>query len=745
MADNPSRSLLADSKTRGLPTGKRNTRKLPLLVATFTALSLACTFGTILTLVISNDDEVTRWKIRVSVYVGFFQGLYNILLGGLLSLGVAITWWRTIQHGTTLKRLHYIQASASPKDFWAGMKAGSAARKVALVAMLIFIVKLSNNPIAQRATKTRSQMVPKERGMIMHIANRIEDGWYGHQGTFEKIPVLQTTLLNTSIPTENQKNASCPDTGICEALVAAAGYNYGCTSTSEKLNLLDSKNENSSIFEMNIEMNWDFGEPIFYSTTKYISSIDGACVGTLTTDTCNLIPATIWYPITIRNDSITVDFRTLLSSQRAVVSNYTSEADKNKNRTDPTTQLGPLTGLLAAWENILRAEALLGKKGAYFPNTDPGLSTQWPDVFHAGSVSTETTIPEFAQQNCPLLWNSPRDYLLQTFLDFSFRSAYIAASDTSDSSTLQEYTAVFRETQLWYSTDYGWLAATTLVMVIGMAAAMVLIWGWWELDRYVSMSPLETGRAFGATILLSAGQEKESKGIIDEIGNERVAHDGEELVWNGTVYASGRWEGGAVPTLRGRMGDRVSGESGEGSLRGSPRELEGESPSRLSVRNVRGHRRGMSSVSNGGSGGSNTSFEHSLGASTRKWFGGPEGGGTVKQFRQRSGSGSASAMPLLPLSLTPGGGGGGGMMGPAPGGIMSMKAYNNEPPRPRSYGSESPQLPPIAPSGSLKITPMSLGGGGRRGSVGEGSGSGGSSGKRPLSSITERNSMSPKD
>ncbi|KAF2471064.1 uncharacterized protein BDR25DRAFT_342830 [Lindgomyces ingoldianus] len=732
MADALSRSLLppqgGNSKTRGPPTGKRSTQKTPLLVFLFLALLIGCILLTVITLITSDQDTVPSWRIRPSIILAFISGLYSIILGGLFGVGVAVTWWRSIQHGTTLKRLHYIQAAASPKDFWGGFAAGSSARKVASAAFIVFVVKLAVGPISQRATRTRTQSVARNIDMNIHIAKQISDGYYGTWGGFNRVDIVQGMFLNLTMRTEPRKDYDCPSKGTCETRIPAAGLNYGCTSVSETLNLLDDKSVNSTLFSIDMNMSEEFGQPMLFLTMKYLSSVDGSCLGTLTTDSCSIIPATIWYPITIQNSTLTLNHNDLLS-ERAVVSNYTTEADKHTNNlTAPT---GPLQGLYLGLGTILKAEAFLNKSdgmSAYTPSLKPLRSAQWPDLFFDTTINAnDSTSPAYVRENCPLRWFSPRDSIIQSFFEFSFRSAYDLGGNADEH--YQNFTAIFRSSELWFSTDYGWLAATVVTMVLGNAAAMSLLWGWWDLDRYVSLSSLETGRAFGAPILLSAGPEKESKAIIDEIGNERVAHDGDELVWNGTVYASGRWEGGTVPTVRGRMGGRTSGDT-EGSFRNSLRELEGESPNRHSFGNVRGHWRGMSSVSHGGSGSSSASFEHSLGVSTRKWFGGPEGGGTVKHTRQRSGSGSGPGTPMLPLSLTPASG-----IGAEPSSRGS------------AVGNESSQLPPIKSSGGLQIPPLNVGVGTRRGSAGEGSGtgSGASSGKRPLSLIVERNSQSPQD
>ena len=236
-------------------------------------------------------------------------------------------------------------------------------------------------------------------------------------------------------------------------------------------------------------------------------------------------------------------------------------------------------------------------------------------------------------------------------------------------------------------------------MILGILATMSLLWGWWQLDRYVTLSPLETGKAFGAPILMTAGPEQEASSIVREIGHERVAHDGDELVWSGTVYTTGASQ---MSSLRSRSNRSTAGYGEDPYLMA----LGGLSPGR----SIRGHRRGMSSVSSTGQSPSTPSFEHSLGVSTKRWhYEEDEDEGDIS-YRPRARSRSKSAgngddrIPFVPISLSP-------------------------------RQQSSPQLPPIPHPGSPRVEPLHSARGARRGSA-----SHVLPGKRPLSAIEERNS-----
>ncbi|KAF2788520.1 hypothetical protein K505DRAFT_328876 [Melanomma pulvis-pyrius CBS 109.77] len=710
MADNSSRSLLAPhgeySKARSAWTGERSTYKTPLFVFTLLVLLVGSIISSAAILLKSHEEPVDSWRVQPSVLLSFLCGVYAITLGGLFTTGVAITWWRSLAHGTTLKRLHFISTGADPKDLVPAFLAGSDARRVVLAALVVFIAKLSIGPFTQRATRPRPHDVTRNVDMNIHFTNEIPDGWFGSWGSFHGrgLRAAQDTFLNSSMATDASDRYYCAGNGACDGLVSAAGINFGCSTTWETIKLLDPESQNSTIFSIDVEKDYSFDQPMIFLTTKYIESVDDACTATLRTDTCNIIPATVWYPISIRNTSLTLDLNRLLA-QPSIKSNYTSAADiLNNNLTAP---IGPLEGIFRGLGYALRSEAFLGNdsKGGigYDPGSEQLRAVHWSNIFLDTNFTAQGPNDSSKVQNtCSLAWRSPTMPIIGYMYDFMFRAAYAAAD--KDKVYEQSFIATYRGTELWYMTDFRWLAASIGIMVLGSAAAMSLLWGWWQLDRYVSLSPLETGKAFGAPIFAAAGPEREANGIVKEIGHERVAHDGDELVWSGSVYASGT---GLVGSLRGR----VSGDTDGRSMR----EMEGGSSGHSSVRG-RGHRRGMSSASEAGSGGARPSFEHSLGVTTRRPYDDEEEVDVGHLGRHKSGSGSRreperDAVGLMPLPLS----------------VV-----------PRT--GASPSLPPIPQTGSLRLDHVSVG---TRGRGRSGSGNGSGSGKRPLSSIVERSSPTP--
>ncbi|KAF2677585.1 hypothetical protein K458DRAFT_436511, partial [Lentithecium fluviatile CBS 122367] len=661
MADSASRSLLNTGdhgKPHNFRAGKRTTYKLPLLIFSFLLLLIGCIAASIVVLLTSNDNSVKSWSIRPQVLLSILAGLYSVLLGGLFTTGVAVVWWRSIIHGTTLKKLHFIDAGASPKDFVPAFIAGGHARRVALAALVAFSAKLAIGPMLQRSTRPQIQPVARILDMNIDLARVIPDGRLARWGSLGAIGIeaSRDTFFGSNITTGNTAEYTCPSNGTCEAVVAGAGMNFNCRTSNGTIDLLDSRSVDSTLFGINLVLDENSTSfPFLYLETKWVSHISEDCVATLTTEECNMIPAIMWYNISIREDIVKPNFTDAYKNPK-IFSNATSSADEHNE--DPEAPAGPLKATEGALGAIYKSETRLDNltEGRALKFYSGGEVSFWGRMF---KIST-TTGNSQSIDKCPLLWDSPTQTIMERILEFMFHSAALVGR--SEPGHKQSFVAQYRGEEFWNGTDFRWFAASVIVMILGITAALSLLWGFWQLrGRYVTLSPLETSKAFGAPIFTAAGPEQEANSILKEVGHERVAYDGDELVWSGSVYATG---------AGGSLGTQSSGsrEPGIG-------ELEGGSSGHSSLRG-RGHRRGLSSVSDMSPvQGRRPSFEHSLGFTTRRPYDDEEEMDIGQYGRPRSSSYGNDTTPLIPMPLN-----------------VSQTG--------------SPKLPPIPPTGSIRMEPL---------------------------------------
>jgi hypothetical protein len=564
MADKSSHSLLGSqgdsSKTRNARILKRSAYKTLCTILLLLALSVGCIIASITILLISHQDPIKSWKFQPSVLLSFLSGVYAAALSGLFTTGIAITWWRSIRHGSTLKQLHFISAGGNAVDIVPAFLAGSGARRVALVALVVLITNLTIGPLTQRATSLRSHDISKNIVMSMQLAQQIPDGWFGtRQGFLNRgLRVAQGTFLNSSLTTSTAAGYYCPANSTCSGAVPAAGINFECATTTEVVDLLDIDNQGSTVFSIDFTyyqgseiftleetlLNTvnSYDRPMLSMATKYIDSVDGTCAGTLRTDICNITAAIVRYPILIRDNTFTLDLLQLVK-QPDIISNDTSTTDQ-----DPTNEeWGSLLSIVQVFSIAYRSKVVLanGTQGSVLweLTKEAYRSPIWPTMFMDASVDAESSnYSSTVREKCPMVWSSPTLPLISYMYDIMFRAAYaVPTTNTSDTaqSFLQTFPVLSKGSELWHVTDFRFLVASIAAMILGLLAAISLLWGWWQLDRYVSLSPLETGKALGAPIFAAAGDTHEVNGILKKVGQEKVTHSGVELIWSENAYALG--------------------------------------------------------------------------------------------------------------------------------------------------------------------------------------------------------------
>jgi hypothetical protein len=464
------------------------------------------------------------------------------------------------------------------------------ARRISLVAITVFFVKVAINPVLQAATGVEQRLALRGTDMKIDIAQHIPDGFLG---TWERlgdqgIQIAQGTTQNLSIFTKNEGGYSCAQNGECKGTVSGAGLNYACTTDTRTFDARNAR-ANTTIFSIQSNMTYDFGQPMLHLLTQYISSMSDSCQATLTTDSCYLVPATINYHISIRDSTLTMDpyaFFDKLTMER----NYSTAADSEPaNDADP---LGPLSGLLYGMGPVFRSKAFLSNlssnKTTFFPTPDPYFSPGWPTLYL--NTSALSTLPE----ECAVQWSSPTRDVLASYFAFMFRSAVAAGRGTSQAS-VQDFDAILSIPEPRFRTSTGWLVAAALLMTLGLVAALVPNWGFWQLSHHPTLSPLETGKAFGGSILQHAGPEKEGRNIMKEIGHERVAYDGSELIWHGSVYTSGAGSP-LVRRMDGFVNTDTAYKRGIDTQKDNNNLSVGQAFGSGRGRGL-GHRRGMSSIS----------------------------------------------------------------------------------------------------------------------------------------------------
>ena len=224
------------------------------------------------------------------------------------------------------------------------------------------------------------------------------------------------------------------------------------------------------------------------------------------------------YPITIQNSIVVLNYDEL--PNLTVVKTYVTAGDL-PNATGGQGA-GTLVGINIYYGNYLSANVT----EEYDPDVNESVynTSMIADLF---SDQEASSYDNYTFNRCGLIWSSPTDYVLNAMHDFMFRAALQA-----NNGSVQSFTAQRMIPALLFHSDYYYLAAALVAMLLALLVVLSLLWGWWELERPVSLSPLEMAKAFDAPIMRHAGQNSTVEGILKKVGEIGVKYNDGLIVFD---------------------------------------------------------------------------------------------------------------------------------------------------------------------------------------------------------------------
>ena len=503
--------------------------KSPWLALVSLLIVLICVGASASIIVVSNKRTVASWRVQPAVLLAILSSVSNFALGTAFSIGIVVTWWRSAVKGASLKQLHYIWDRGEGISFFSAFAAGGNARKVILAAFFIAVVKFVNNPLLQRATRQRVEEIVVQETIRLNVVQNLPEGWFGAminasaanmRGSAHGIATAQSLWRNDTIQSLDAPGYYCD--GTCEGNVPGAGISYICSSTTQALDLLTGKG--TVVFAINTTISQNStGAPLLRLTTVHSSAIDDNCTATLTIDTCDIEAGIVEYPITIQNSTVTLNSDEL--NNATVLSKYVCPGDLHTAA--PETPAGILQGLHGFLGHYLKTNSTVVKPSVY-----SGFS-MLPDMFYQTEPSSYS---DYTFKTCHLKWSSPTKFVLNSMQDFMFRAAFRASNGTE----VQTF-AVLRTspTQVFHS-DYGYLAAAMIITLLGLLGVLFMLQGWWVLGRAVSLSPLETAKAFCAPLMGHTGHKLTVDELLGDIGHVWVQYVDGVMVYDNDVDKEGQ-------------------------------------------------------------------------------------------------------------------------------------------------------------------------------------------------------------
>jgi hypothetical protein len=340
-------------------------------------------------------------------------------------------------------------------------------------------------------------------------------------------PVVSSYYDRSSIP---MPDTGC--TGLCSIIVEGAGFAVTCNSyeTTYHLSIYDPPNSTwdpavangTDVFESNFV--WDVTTPSNLGLNVQYKPDSGSEERLLVTN-CMLMAATVKYGIIIDGNQSSISLPTTSTLyDDEVISHYntTTFAISGANTT--------IGGLYLALSNRFNSYANMAWAGAIEYS-----------VMSSGSIATRFVIPNttatasYAEQ-CALSVTDPTANLIANARELMFRTAVAAAN----SSNIQNVLALDEASIAIYESHFLYLALASVVTILAIILVIPTFFGYWNLGRKVSMSPIEIAKAFNAPLLRNGDLNAEVKQLIEEWGDTEVRYGAVSNVIRSEQQEAGR-------------------------------------------------------------------------------------------------------------------------------------------------------------------------------------------------------------
>jgi hypothetical protein len=502
-------------------------------IAAATTVILSLIVGHALVITGSDGQLVRSWKLRPSVIVPVFSGIFHGLLAYLLSTGTAMNWWEEAKRGTTLEHLHQITNKEillewPPFRKLSGFLFRNAAfTKVFLTTTIFTLVALSAGPMLQKATSTTNLEFTKEGvEKNINILSELPDGISGNFSTQmyaageDFVASISAWYRNDTIETPKAPGYTCD--GRCRGLIRAPSISVDCVRSENLVDLRNEINPEAYLFLINMTITEiEPGKPVLDFTAIHSASVDADCIGTIVTDKCSIHMAIAEFPIILDDNVIVLEQQTI-SEMNSPNRTY-SAGDMLKIAKDQLT--GPLRGLTYASKVFIESLTKVPARSVWETRGAPA------EFFFIYRNSTpQAQIPP---QGCHIMWRSPTEWALNSLREILFRVAIdsnkVAKSTLAGNGTPlpQKFITTQVTTEIAFESNYSWLAGALTVEVIAVVLAMMLTWGWWDLEREVGMSPVETVQAIPMEVIAKIKDrvDMDAENIVRLDGISRVRYN----------------------------------------------------------------------------------------------------------------------------------------------------------------------------------------------------------------------------
>ncbi|KZF24777.1 hypothetical protein L228DRAFT_281818 [Xylona heveae TC161] len=527
---------------------------VPWLAFVCLAISLGCMALSTSILVISNGQPVESWRVQPPVILAIASAAANVALTCALSQGLTISWWYKALRGGTVGDLHRIWKF---ETLWACICAGRHFNIIALATILVSVAVI-DGPLLQRASTVGTSQFSQSVTLDLPIAQQLPTGYTSMMLGRVNYPAVLNAPFAQILQDYSQRKPITVDAGCngtCSTTVQGAGFAIDCdppatshVNYTAMYMLQHQTYDPSPVF--NVSLEWSGGnyavtsDPTTATPEQLILSVGYShttdCAGDFITRKCVLSEAIVEYPLQL--DQRTVSTFTNPTPHLNVVSKGNSTPD-----VAPTYLPN---------ENVTLGGFALAGTDMFYTNTGlmfVGAAGMYQLVGFNTFASRYIIDPNF-YMNCQFAWHDPTDDILDALNEIMFRSAlataplsdptvYIDSPSSSSSSssssptsssaskrssfhTHQTPSAVQASNHTVYVSHFKYLAGALVVMSLGILSVLPTFNGFWHIGRHVTLSPIETAKAFNAPILRTKPSHSNANmtQLLSLLGKKRVKY-----------------------------------------------------------------------------------------------------------------------------------------------------------------------------------------------------------------------------
>ena len=498
-------------------------------------LGLGAMIGALLAMVaaavilfVSDDQPTSRWKIQPTVYLAIASAAIAVFTTFALTEAATIAWWsRAMRENTTIADLQ--RTWEFGHSLWAALASGRYFNLVALASILVALVPI-NGPLLQRASLVRQGHFDQNTEVSVKIAQALPDGYTGFLSSRGRQPTLLAPAFVQVVLDHNQKApipvADTGCTGTCDTEITGVGFIANCTGSESPYRLNGESLSKDASKEENEKLRQDManGTDIFGSVFEWGSpgvfnmgaqfKNNKACDGVLAIRNCTFTPAVVRYPVTISGKSSRI-------SLRSKTSIYDDKLVKNIVLPPEEATSGASTSF-----NVSTYGGMFKYLGDSFDSLlHMNFGAIGYQIYNEGALSNRYLDPtqNLESLTCSMVFSDPTNDILASVRELMFRTA-LASVKGSQAVRVQKISAKESLDVPVYESSYTYLAIALVFSLLGWTAIVPVFLGWKHLGRPVSMSPIETAKAFGAPVLKVTDSNADTNRILQDVGDRGVKY-----------------------------------------------------------------------------------------------------------------------------------------------------------------------------------------------------------------------------